>query len=59
MVGVFPVLYVGWKVIHKTRIYKPEEVDLQKDLDVIEEYERHYIPEPPKYVPREMCDVPC
>ncbi|KPM43679.1 General amino acid permease AGP2 [Neonectria ditissima] len=46
MVGVFPVLYVGWKLIHKTRILKPEEVDLNKDLDMIEEYERNYVPQP-------------
>lgn len=45
----FPVLYVGWKIVHRTRIFKPEEVDLRKDLDVIEEYEREYIPHPPKY----------
>ncbi|KAK7408343.1 general amino acid permease agp2 [Neonectria punicea] len=45
MVGVFPVLYIGWKLIHKTRILKPEEVDLHKDLDMIEEYERNYVPQ--------------
>lgn len=48
MIGVFPVLYVGWKIIHKTKIYKPEEVDLYKDLDTIEEYERTFVPEPSK-----------
>lgn len=48
MVMVFPVLFVGYKLFHKTRIYKPEEVDLQKDLDVVDEYERNYVPEPPK-----------
>lgn len=48
MVAVFPVLYVGYKIIRKTRIYKPEEVDLQKDQDVLEEYERNYVPQPPK-----------
>ncbi|KEZ43946.1 hypothetical protein SAPIO_CDS4140 [Scedosporium apiospermum] len=48
MVMAFPVLYVGWKIVHRTRIFKPEEVDLRKDLDVIEEYEREYIPQPPK-----------
>jgi amino acid transporter len=44
MIGVFPVLYVVWKLIHKTKIYKPEEVDLQKDVAEIEEYEREFIP---------------
>ena len=48
MVMVFPVLFVGYKLFHKTRIYKPQEVDLQKDLDVIDEYERNYVSEPPK-----------
>ena len=52
MVGVGPVLYVGWKLYHKTRIYKPEEVDLHKDLNTLEEYERNYVPQPPKYVSR-------
>ncbi|KAF7553813.1 hypothetical protein G7046_g6992 [Stylonectria norvegica] len=46
MVAVFPILYVGWKLIHKTKIHKPEEVDLLKDLDVIAEYEANYVPQP-------------
>ncbi|CAI4219747.1 unnamed protein product [Parascedosporium putredinis] len=49
MIMLFPVLYLGWKIVHKTKIYKPYEVDLRKDLDAIEEYERTYIPQPPKY----------
>lgn len=58
MIGVFPVLYVGWKLIHKTKIYKPIEVDLIKDLDTIEEYERSYVPEPAKYVPTAVIRCP-
>lgn len=50
MVMLFPLLYIGWKLIHRTRIYKAKEVDLHKDLDVVEEYERNFIPVPPKYV---------
>lgn len=50
MVGVFPILYFGYKFIHKTHIHKPEEVDLQRDVAEIEEYQRNYIPTPPKYV---------
>ena len=50
MVAVFPILYVGWKFFHKTRIYKPHEVDLRKNLDEVEEYERNYVPSPPGYV---------
>jgi amino acid transporter len=44
MIGVFPLLYVIWKVVHKTKIHKPEEVDLQKGLAEIEEYERNFVP---------------
>lgn len=50
MLAVFPALYIGYKVIHKTKILKPEEIDLVKDLDTIEDYERNYIPQPPAYV---------
>ena len=45
MVGVCPILYVGWKLIHKTKIKKPSEVDLRQGLDEIEEYERNYVPQ--------------
>lgn len=48
MIPVFPVLYFSWKLIHKTRIYKPAEVDLVRDLAAIHDYEQHYIPQPPK-----------
>ena len=48
MIGIFPVLYVGWKVIHKTKVHKPEEVDLKKNLDEIEEHEAAYIDLPPE-----------
>ncbi|KAG5917570.1 hypothetical protein E4U53_004188, partial [Claviceps sorghi] len=51
MIGVFPVLYFGYKVVRKTKIYKPEEVDLFKDLHAIAEYERDYVPQPAKYDP--------
>lgn len=48
MIAVFPALYFGYKFVRKTKIHKPEEVDLHKDLDVIAEYERNYVPIPPK-----------
>lgn len=48
MVGVFPVLYIGWKLIKKTKFRKPHEVDLYKDLEEIEEYHRNYVPTPPR-----------
>ncbi|KAK9580325.1 general amino acid permease agp2 [Aspergillus fumigatus] len=47
MIGVFPVLYFGWKIVHRTQVKKPEEVDLLTGLDEIDEYERHYVPEKP------------
>ncbi|KAI1342301.1 amino acid transporter [Xylariaceae sp. FL0016] len=48
MVVLCPILYVGWKIIHKTRIYKPDEVDLHQDLEEVEEYTRNFVPTPPK-----------
>ena len=48
MCAVFPILFVGWKIIKKTKWLKPEEVDLTKDLDEIAEYERNYMPKPPR-----------
>jgi yeast amino acid transporter len=48
MIGVFPVLFFGWKFIKKTKWMKPEEVDLRKDVDEIEEYTREFVPIPPR-----------
>ncbi|KAK4083769.1 uncharacterized protein Triagg1_1431 [Trichoderma aggressivum f. europaeum] len=48
MIFIYPVLYFGYKFIRKTSIHKPEEVDLFKDVDEIEEYQRNYIPTPPR-----------
>lgn len=42
---VAPILYVGWKLIKKTKILKPNEVDLVWERPVIDAYE-------------EGCDVP-
>jgi hypothetical protein len=50
MIAVFPILFVAWKIVHKTKWVKPHEADLKKDLDEIEEYQRNYVPTPPKYV---------
>ncbi|KAL4978159.1 amino acid permease/ SLC12A domain-containing protein [Aspergillus desertorum] len=46
MIGVFPVIYFGWKTFHRTSIRKPEEIDLVTGVEEIEEYTRNYIPEP-------------
>ncbi|KAL2863075.1 putative general amino acid permease (Agp2) [Aspergillus lucknowensis] len=45
MIGVFPVLYFGWKFLHRTEIRKLDEIDLVTGLDEIEEYTRNYVPE--------------
>jgi yeast amino acid transporter len=49
MIGVFPELFVGWKVLKKTRWLKPGEVELRKDVEEIEAYTREFVAEPPKY----------
>lgn len=43
MIFIFPVLYVGWKLIKKTKYKKAHEVDLQEDLEEIEEYTRNFV----------------
>jgi amino acid transporter len=50
MVGVFPVLYLAYKFIKRTKVHKAEEVDLFQNLAEIEDYERNYVPETSKYV---------
>jgi amino acid transporter len=39
MCFVFPVLFVGWKIIKKTKFVKPHEADLVWDRPVIDAYE--------------------
>ncbi|KAL4921107.1 amino acid permease/ SLC12A domain-containing protein [Aspergillus aurantiobrunneus] len=46
MIGVFPVLYFGWKIIRRTSVRKVEEIDVITGVDEIEEYTRNYVPEP-------------
>ena len=46
MVAVFPLLYIVWKLMWKTKIVKPEELDLRMGQEGIEEYERSYEPNP-------------
>jgi amino acid transporter len=50
MIGICPVLYVGWKLLKRTRIWKSEEVDLLIGLKEIEDYHMNYVPIPPRYV---------
>lgn len=46
MVGVFPVLFFGWKFFKKTKWLRPEEVDLLTGVKEIEDYTRNYMPDP-------------
>ncbi|KAI9892617.1 MAG: hypothetical protein M1814_001310 [Vezdaea aestivalis] len=48
MIAVFPIIYFGFKFWKKTKIYKPEEVDLITGVEELDEYERQYVPRPPK-----------
>ncbi|KAI4127433.1 MAG: hypothetical protein LQ338_003203 [Usnochroma carphineum] len=47
MVGAFPIIYFGWKILKRTKIITPTEVDLHKDVEEIDEYTRTYVPNPP------------
>lgn len=49
MIGVCPVLYVGWKVLKRSTIQRAGDMDLGKDLEEIEEYEANYVAKPPRY----------
>lgn len=49
MIGLVPLLFIGWKVLKRTRFRKPMEVDLVRDLEEIEEYTRNFVPLPPRY----------
>ncbi|KAK4214408.1 amino acid permease-domain-containing protein [Rhypophila decipiens] len=44
MIFITPVLYIGWKFLKRTKILRADEIDLLKDLDTIEEYQRTYVP---------------
>ncbi|ODH50004.1 hypothetical protein GX48_03808 [Paracoccidioides brasiliensis] len=48
MIGVCPLLFLGWKLIKKTKWLKPHEVDLFTDVAEIDEYTRKFVPTPPK-----------
>lgn len=55
MIAVFPALYIGYKIVKKTKIYTPEQVDLHKDLEEIDEHERTYVAPPVEYVLPHYC----
>ncbi|KAH7388630.1 amino acid permease/ SLC12A domain-containing protein [Pyrenochaeta sp. MPI-SDFR-AT-0127] len=46
MVFLFPILFIGWKILKKTKFIKAHEVDLVTDLAEIEEYHRTFVEKP-------------
>lgn len=46
MVGVFPVIFLGWKFAKGTKWLSPEEVDLLTGVEEIEKYTNEYVPDP-------------
>ncbi|KAI7168329.1 amino acid permease [Hortaea werneckii] len=46
MIALCPILFVGWKVIKRTRLRKPHEVDLEGEIEEIDEYTRNFVPQP-------------
>lgn len=48
MIGMFPILYFGWKLIKKTKVRNPHEVDLKGEVAEIDEYTRNFVPTPPR-----------
>ena len=50
MIGLFPILFFGWKLLKGSKWRKPEEVDLKGEVAEIDEYTRNYVPTPPRYV---------
>jgi len=48
MIGVVPVLFIGWKIVHKTKWRRAEDIDLFQDKDEIDQYDRDYCPTPPR-----------
>lgn len=46
MVMVFPVLYLSWKLLKKTKFVKAEDADLYSDVAEIEEYTRNFKAKP-------------
>jgi len=48
MIGICPILFVGWKLLKRTRFHRSDEIDLYQNLDEIDEYERNYVKSPPR-----------
>ncbi|PWY93806.1 general amino acid permease AGP2 [Aspergillus sclerotioniger CBS 115572] len=46
MIGVFPIIYIGWKFWHRTKFLSPEEIDIFTGVDEVEQYTRNYVEVP-------------
>ncbi|GLA10631.1 amino acid permease/ SLC12A domain-containing protein [Aspergillus welwitschiae] len=46
MIGVFPVIYVGWKLWHRTKFLSPKEIDIVTGVEEVDVYTRNYVEEP-------------
>ncbi|KAF8420435.1 general amino acid permease AGP2 [Tirmania nivea] len=50
IICVFPVLFVGWKVLKRSNLRRPEEVDLLTNKAEVDAYEREYVSPIPRNV---------
>lgn len=46
MVIMAPILFVGWKVVKKTKVVKPHEADLVWERPIVEAYEASFVNPP-------------
>ncbi|KAK4955953.1 general amino acid permease agp2 [Elasticomyces elasticus] len=46
MIGLCPVLFIGWKLIKKSKWRKPHELDLRGEVEEIDEYTRNFVQAP-------------
>ncbi|CAG7935831.1 unnamed protein product [Penicillium salamii] len=46
---VAPILYLGWKFWKKTRVIKPEDVDLVWETPILDFYEASFTEDPPSF----------
>ncbi|KAK6005372.1 hypothetical protein QM012_008151 [Aureobasidium pullulans] len=44
MIGLFPILFIGWKLIKKTKWTPAVDVDLRGEVEEIEEYQATFVP---------------
>lgn len=43
MVFIFPTLFIGWKILKKTKFIRAADIDLVTDLAEIEDYTRNFV----------------